>query len=225
MPYTLLKCSYERCTVSDKGMNTSIAPQKERNFQGWKFLLKCTFICFLDFTKYCFRSGVNVIDENCEVFVNVTANDTWKSARCHFIRCGLVDVRFPSRWRTYFRRAAPLRQSVNDAKCYNVGFDVPTAVVRNSSMCWYITVCVLLEVTRHFGGTSRLHLQSWRRRLESTRMQQKQAYLLAACFMPMACCMFHDHIFHCLFFVPWRWMRNVSLKRRLTFSGVHGIFS
>jgi hypothetical protein len=43
----LLKWGCELCT----GMNTSIAPQKEMNIQGKKFLLKCAGIRFLDLTK------------------------------------------------------------------------------------------------------------------------------------------------------------------------------
>jgi hypothetical protein len=45
---------------------------------------------------------------------------------------------------------------------YYVEFEVMTARVMRSFVCWDITYCSPLKVSPRFGGTCRLHLQSWR---------------------------------------------------------------
>jgi hypothetical protein len=54
-----------------------------------------------------------------------------------------------------------LTQGVNlqRLRMHEVGSEVLTSVVMNSSVFWDITVYSLLKAKRRFGGTCRLHLQ------------------------------------------------------------------
>jgi hypothetical protein len=73
------------------------------------------------------------------------------------------------------------------------------------SIFWDITPCGPLKVNRRFGGICRLHLQG--RRISQAKTSVKQVARRA------------------LILVPWRWKRNVPLKCRLTFNGLHGVIT
>jgi hypothetical protein len=49
---------------------------------------------------------------------------------------------------------------------YDVGFEVLTAVVNESSIFWDVTPYVLLKVNNCFGGTYSFHLQDRRKNQE-----------------------------------------------------------
>jgi hypothetical protein len=87
-----------------------------------------------------------------------------------------------------------------------------TSAYLKRTIFWDMTPCSLLKVNRRFGGTYRLHLQGRRIRRASnqreSRRQAEQGWFLAR-----------------LILRPWRWRQYVTPKRRLTFTGLHGVIS
>jgi hypothetical protein len=63
-----------------------------------------------------------------------------------------------------------------------VGFEVFTAVVTKSTIFWDITTCSPLSVSRRFGGTYRLHLQS-----RKNKFSKKPACKQVAIFRETSC--------------------------------------
>jgi hypothetical protein len=89
----------------------------------------------------------------------------------------------------------------------HVGLEVLTTLIMKSTIFWDIKPCSPLKGNRRFGGTYRLHLQSQRK---SKWSYQLTCYLLWCLFPPQLLWL-------------WRWKWHVSLKRRLTFSGLHDV--
>jgi hypothetical protein len=79
----------------------------------------------------------------------------------------------------------------------------------NSAIPWNVTQCSRVKVYRHFGGTYRLHLQGRKRNEHEGETSRA------------ACCLGHAGLLLGLLF----YSENNLPKRRLTFTGVHGVIS
>jgi hypothetical protein len=95
-----------------------------------------------------------------------------------------------------FFRNTESKQETRKRYFVHVIFEVHTAVVMKSSIFWNITPCSPLKVNWRFGGT------------RSRACHQLSRWFLAR-----------------LIFRPWRWRRNVPLKRRLTLNSLQGVIS
>jgi hypothetical protein len=80
-----------------------------------------------------------------------------------------------------------------------------TTVAMMSFIFWNITLCRLLKVNRHLGGTCHIHLQG--RKISQVRNQYKS--FTATCFHAMP------------ILQPSRWKQYVPLKCWLTFNRLH----
>jgi hypothetical protein len=85
-----------------------------------------------------------------------------------------------------------------------LGFEFLTAVVMQSSVFRYITLCSCLKVSRRFGGTCRLHLQGGR--ISQERKQYEAGSKQLACYLLHA-----------------DFLQHVPLKHQPTFNGLHGV--
>jgi hypothetical protein len=105
-------------------------------------------------------------------------------------------------------------QENNKHYIHCVGFEVLTAVVMKSTICWDITPCSPLKsqaFQRHTSPPS-----SGSKNEASKKPVRKQN---------SACRLLSHWCFAWLILRPWIWRQHVPAKRRLTLNGLHGVIN
>jgi hypothetical protein len=119
----------------------------------------------------------------------------------------------------------------------DVGSEVPTAVIMETSIFCDIILCSPLKVNVRFGGRYRLHLQG--RRINQTRNERERRWqieelaLHGVIFKKIVLFTTRSAYHHLLsrwflarlILQPWRWRRYVPPEHRLTLNGLRSVIS